>query len=61
MFFLTVDGQNVYELSEEDEIIITKNEKRCKVIRLLNNDYFDVLRRKIMHKNIFMKVRKNER
>lgn len=50
--FLTVDGQNVYELSEEDEIIITKNEKRCKVIRLLNNDYFDILRRKIMHKNI---------
>ncbi|WBW95319.1 NAD(+)/NADH kinase [Oceanirhabdus sp. W0125-5] len=58
--FLTVDGQNVYELSEEDEIIVTKSEKRCKVLRLLNNDYFDILRRKIMHKNNFMKVRKNE-
>ncbi|MCM1992750.1 NAD(+)/NADH kinase [Oceanirhabdus seepicola] len=59
--FLTVDGQNVYQLSEDDEIIVTNNEKRCKVLRLLNNDYFDILRRKIMHKNNFMKVIKNER
>lgn len=59
--FLTLDGQQVYELHADEEVRIAKHSKKCKVVKLFKNDYFDILRKKIMYKNNNVKVIKDER
>lgn len=49
-YFLSVDGQENLEITE-DAVITTKKAKYpCKVLRLDNYDYFDVLRQKLIYK-----------
>ena len=45
--FLTVDGQEAVELVEKDNITINRSEAKCKIIKLKNYNYFNVLRKKI--------------
>lgn len=45
--FLTVDGQESQELKEDDRITVSMSKDICKLIKLDNYDYFDILRRKI--------------
>jgi NAD+ kinase len=45
--FLTVDGQQSFELKEKDKIEVTTSPLKCRLIKLDNYDYFDILRRKI--------------
>lgn len=45
--FLTVDGQESLELKEDDKINITMSKLKCRLIKLDEYDYFDILRRKI--------------
>jgi NAD+ kinase len=45
--FLTVDGQESSELNNNITISLSISENKCKVIRLENYNYFDILRRKI--------------
>ena len=45
--FLTVDGQQSYELKDNDKIEVTMSPLKCSLIKLDNYDYFDILRRKI--------------
>lgn len=45
--FLTVDGQQSFELKEKDKIEVTMSNLKCKLIKLDNYDYFDILRKKI--------------
>ena len=54
--FLTVDGQESVELKENCNISITSYPFKCKLIRLEDYDYFDVLREKIIWRT--KKVRK---
>ncbi len=54
--FLTVDGQESIELFEKNNILIKAYPWKCKLIRLEDYDYFDVLREKIIWKT--KKVRK---
>lgn len=54
--FLTVDGQESVELNENINISITAYPFKCKLIRLEDYDYFDVLREKIIWRT--KKVRK---
>jgi len=54
--FLTVDGQESVELKENCSILITSYPFKCKLIRLEDYDYFDVLREKIIWRT--KKVRK---
>ena len=54
--FLTVDGQESVELKENNNILITAYPYKCKLIRLDDYDYFDVLREKIIWRT--KKVRK---
>lgn len=46
--FLTVDGQEVVELSDINNINIINSSFKCNVIRLEDYDYFDILRKKII-------------
>ncbi len=45
--FLTVDGQQSLELNEEDKITVSMAPYKCKLIKLLSYDYFNILRQKI--------------
>jgi len=45
--FLTVDGQEAFELNEMDEVEITMSDLKCKLVKLNNYDYFTILRKKI--------------
>ncbi len=44
---ITVDGQEGLELQGEDEVIIVREEKAIKLIRLKSVNYYDILRKKI--------------
>lgn len=46
--FLTVDGQEAFQLEDEDKVLIHSSDLKCKVIRLKDYNYFDVLRTKII-------------
>lgn len=45
--FLTLDGQESLELSDIDKVNVSNSEFQCKLIKLNNYDYFDILRKKI--------------
>lgn len=49
-YFLSVDGQENLEISEDAVITTTKADYPCKVLRLDDYDYFDVLRQKLIYK-----------
>ncbi|WP_138204494.1 NAD(+)/NADH kinase [Haloimpatiens lingqiaonensis] len=46
--FLTVDGQEAFELNNSSEISIKKSKNKTKLIKTHNYDYFNVLRKKII-------------
>jgi NAD+ kinase len=46
--FLTVDGQESLELDEITNVSISSSDYKCKVIRIEDYDYFDILRKKII-------------
>lgn len=46
--YLTLDGQEAFEIIDENSISITKAPWKCKLIRVKGYDYFDVLRKKII-------------
>lgn len=48
--FLTIDGQESKELMDINKVFITVAPVKCKLIRLNDYNYFDVLRKKIIHK-----------
>lgn len=45
--YLTVDGQESIELDEMDEIVVTSSPYKCKLVKLKNNNYFNILRKKM--------------
>lgn len=48
--YLTVDGQLSYELDDNYFIKITSSDKKCKLVKFYNYDYFKVLRDKFTNK-----------
>jgi NAD+ kinase len=44
---LTFDGQVGFELRENDRVIISKSEKKLKLIKSPHQDYYDILRTKL--------------
>lgn len=46
--FLTVDGQQAVELKGHEEITITLSNMRCKLIKLDDYNFFDILRNKLI-------------
>lgn len=45
--YLTIDGQESIELNEIDEIIVTSSPYKCRLVKLKNNNYFNILRKKM--------------
>lgn len=46
--YLTLDGQEAFEIKEDNSISITKAPWKCRLIRVTGYDYFEVLRKKII-------------
>jgi NAD+ kinase len=44
---LTFDGQVGFDLVDHDRVIVSKSEKKLKLIKSPNQDYFDILRTKL--------------
>jgi NAD+ kinase len=44
---LTFDGQVGFDLMENDKVIVSKSEKKLKLIKSPDQDYFDILRTKL--------------
>ena len=49
--YLTIDGQIYIEVNYLDKIILGKAKSTCKLIKLANQDYFDILRKKITYRS----------
>lgn len=45
--YLTLDGQEGFELSDEDRVCVRKSEERVLLVQSPEKDYFDVLRNKL--------------
>jgi NAD+ kinase len=45
--FLTVDGQQSEEIKDKDIVLVSLADLKCKLIKLNNSDYFNILRKKI--------------
>lgn len=48
--FLTVDGQESLQLDDINDLTVLLSKNKCKLIRLDNYDYFNLLRKKIIWK-----------
>ncbi|MDP4144808.1 MAG: NAD(+)/NADH kinase [Bacillota bacterium] len=48
--FLTVDGQESIQITKQDKVIVNEYPYKCKLIKLNNYSYFDVLRKKIVQR-----------
>ncbi len=46
--FLTIDGQEFIELNETKSLKITKAPNKCKLIKIHENNYFEILKEKIL-------------
>jgi NAD+ kinase len=58
--FLTVDGQESIQLLDISDLTITRSKYACKLIRLNDYDYFNVLRKKIIWRTRECEGDKNE-
>lgn len=45
---VAIDGQELTNICSTDKVIITKSEYKCNLIMLDDNDYFEILRKKII-------------
>ncbi|MCL2320473.1 MAG: NAD(+)/NADH kinase [Oscillospiraceae bacterium] len=45
--YLTIDGQISFEVNYLDKIILRKANSNCKLVKLMDQDYFKILRKKI--------------
>jgi NAD+ kinase len=50
--FLTVDGQESLEISEDSVVNISSSKYKCRIVQFEGYDYFEVLRRKIIWRTI---------
>lgn len=48
--YLTIDGENAIKLDSEDEIVIQKSEYICKVIKLYNKEFYQILNKKFINR-----------
>ncbi len=45
---VTVDGENVFNMTNNDEIVVRKSEKKAKVVKLYQTDFYKILREKFL-------------
>lgn len=50
--FLTVDGQETIQLSDDDQVSITRADHKAKLIRLKDNTFYEVVNQKLSERGI---------
>ena len=46
--FLTLDGQRAIKLNNYEKILVSVSNKKCRLVKFNDYNYFDILRKKII-------------
>jgi NAD+ kinase len=58
--FLTLDGQRAIKLNNYEKILVNVSNKKCRLVKFNDYNYFDVLRKKIISRTTDCEGEKNE-
>jgi len=58
--FLTLDGQRAIKLNNYEEILVSVSNKKCRLVKFNDYNYFDVLRKKIISRTTDCEGEKDE-
>ncbi|WP_435788818.1 NAD(+)/NADH kinase [Clostridium sp.] len=58
--FLTLDGQRAIKLNAYEQILVSVSNKKCRLVKFNDYDYFHILRKKIISRAIDCEGEKNE-
>jgi NAD+ kinase len=58
--FLTLDGQRAIKLNTYEQILVSVSDKKCRLVKFNDYDYFHILRKKIISRAIDCEGDKNE-
>ncbi|MFT5872957.1 MAG: NAD+ kinase [Clostridium sp.] len=58
--FLTLDGQRAIKLNNYEKILVSVSNKKCRLVKFNDYNYFDILRKKIISRTIDCEGEKNE-
>ena len=58
--FLTLDGQRAIKLNNYEEIFVSVSNKKCRLIKLNDYNYFNILRKKIISRTTDCEGERNE-
>ncbi len=58
--FLTLDGQRAIKLNNYEKILVSVSEKKCRLVKFNDYNYFEILRKKIISRTTDCEGEKNE-
>lgn len=58
--FLTLDGQRAIKLNNYEKILVCVSDKKCRLVKFNDYNYFDILRKKIISRTTDCEGEKNE-
>jgi len=58
--FLTLDGQRAIKLNNYEKILVSVSNKKCRLVKFNDYDYFKILRKKIISRTMDCEGEKNE-
>lgn len=58
--FLTLDGQRAIKLNNYEKMLVNVSNKKCRLVKLNDYNYFDILRKKIISRTTDCEGEKNE-
>ena len=58
--FLTLDGQRAIKLNNYEKILVSVSNKKCRLVKFNDYNYFDILRKKIISRTTDCEGEKNE-
>ena len=58
--FLTLDGQRAIKLNNYEKILVNVSNKKCRLVKFNDYNYFDILRKKIISRTTDCEGEKNE-
>ena len=59
--FLTLDGQRAIKLNNYEKMVVSVSNKKCRLVKLNNYNYFDILRKKIISRTTDCEGERNEK
>jgi len=58
--FLTLDGQRAIKLNNYEKMVVSVSNKKCRLVKLNDYNYFDILRKKIISRTTDCEGERNE-